>query len=349
MWRSLQNVSSSSWQYQSHDRWTGSQQHHGGWQWNEVFTLAEQDSDEHEEEDDALKWTSAGWTSSKQYKSDWQWNEPCTSFEQDSVEHGAPMYTDRDSCWKWHSQAWANSNQDDSNDSMNQSTETLRRTVCRQQGQICEMRELVGECVTEIKLLRRKIHDVLHAYQRCAEQHITDDSRAGSSNDQVEPDATAASVTTAIVPYTRSGTTLDEGCCRAHDQFKDGIADAQTKQNRGHGTTEPDVHHWMDHLHSALFHYDSRYWNAIRDNLIAQWRHLKVEACRTSANRYYYVECTRCKCFIFGKYDKYHDGAGSVEKNKLLQLLGAEVPDSNENAKLCHVLAKASIVSILPR
>ena len=169
---------------------------------------------------------------------------------------------------------------------------------------------------------------------------------------EVAPDATAASVTTALVPYTRSGTqslttttSLDQGCCRAHARFKDGMTDVQTKQDRGHGTIEPDVHHWMDHLHSALFHYDSRYWYAINNNLIAQWDHLKVEACRTAANRYYYVECARCKCFIYGQYDKHHKGACSVAKNKLLQWLGTALPDPNENVQLCHVLAKASIVS----
>ena len=37
--------------------------------------------------------------------------------------------------------------------------------VRQQQEQICEMEERVSECVTEIKLLRKLIHDVLQAHQ----------------------------------------------------------------------------------------------------------------------------------------------------------------------------------------
>ena len=91
--------------------------------------------------------------------------EPYTSCEQDSVEHETAVYTDRDTCWTCDSNGWANSNQDDSNEAVKQSTETLRETVYRQQDQIYEIGERISECVTEIKLLRKLIHDVLQAHQ----------------------------------------------------------------------------------------------------------------------------------------------------------------------------------------
>ena len=79
---------------------------------------------------------------------------------------------------------------------------------------------------------------------------------------------------------------------------------------------------------------------------MSRWKPVAQQQTDTStwSYRYYYVECARCKCFIYGQYDKHHEGAGSVAKSKLLQWLGAEVSDPNKNAQLCHFLAKASIV-----
>ena len=181
MSRNLKNASSSSWQYQSNDRWTSSQQHQASWQWNEGSTLSEQHSAESETEYDAIKWDGTGWTSAERYNSDWQWK-----VEEDSVEHETTAYTDRDTYWTCNSAGWADSNQHSSNDTIRHSTDTLRETMWRQQNQIFEIMERIDECVTEIKCLRRTLHDVLQAYQSGAEEHINDDSLAGSSADQVE-------------------------------------------------------------------------------------------------------------------------------------------------------------------
>jgi hypothetical protein len=75
------------------------------------------------------------------------------------------------------------------------------------------------------------------------------------------------------------------------------------------GSIEKDLDAWTQHLGSTLFFTNQAKHYALWAKLVSLWKFFKVTGCRTSANRFFMVECTSCKQYVFGQYDNFQTEA----------------------------------------
>jgi hypothetical protein len=93
------------------------------------------------------------------------------------------------------------------------------------------------------------------------------------------------------------------------------------------GTIETDLDAWSNHLGSTLFYTNQAKQWALSEKLLSLWKFFKVTGCRTSANRFFMVECTSCNQYVFGQYDKHKTEAHCIEIGvALLHFLFIEEP-----------------------
>ena len=101
------------------------------------------------------------------------------------------------------------------------------------------------------------------------------------------------------------------------------------------GKVETHFNNWSHHLGSTLFeHSDQKSW-AFHKAMERCWSTMVVTACRTQANRFYYVRCRKCNQYVYGDYG----GKVGVEdkigaQNKLMQFVCTETNAQQELPKV---------------
>ena len=80
---------------------------------------------------------------------------------------------------------------------------------------------------------------------------------------------------------------------------------------------------WLHHLRNTLFVDDTRILDKLEDRIKGSWPYIQVLACKTRANRFFYVCCMKCRQFSYGDY-----GTWAIGKD----------PEAPERAR--HDLAK---------
>ena len=80
---------------------------------------------------------------------------------------------------------------------------------------------------------------------------------------------------------------------------------------------------WLHHLRNTLFVDDTRILDKLEDRIKGSWPYIHVLACKTRANRFFYVCCKKCRQFSYGDY-----GTWAIGKD----------PEAPERAR--HDLAK---------
>ena len=68
------------------------------------------------------------------------------------------------------------------------------------------------------------------------------------------------------------------------------------------GVEEKDVDNWLTHLSATLFVRHGKLWSAIGSNIRPVWNKCTVTACRTQANRFFHVQCNKCRQSVYGEY-----------------------------------------------
>ena len=59
---------------------------------------------------------------------------------------------------------------------------------------------------------------------------------------------------------------------------------------------------WLHHLRNTLFVDDTRILDKLEDRIKGSWPYIQVLACKTRANRFFYVCCMKCRQFSYGDY-----------------------------------------------
>ena len=59
---------------------------------------------------------------------------------------------------------------------------------------------------------------------------------------------------------------------------------------------------WLHHLRNTLFVDDTRILDKLEDRIKGSWPYIQVLACKTRANRFFYVCCIKCRQFSYGDY-----------------------------------------------
>ena len=59
---------------------------------------------------------------------------------------------------------------------------------------------------------------------------------------------------------------------------------------------------WLHHLRNTLFVDDTRILDKLEDRIKGSWPYIQVLACKTRANRFFYVCCKKCRQFSYGDY-----------------------------------------------
>ena len=59
---------------------------------------------------------------------------------------------------------------------------------------------------------------------------------------------------------------------------------------------------WLHHLRNTLFVDDTRVLDKLEDRIKGSWPYIQVLACKTRANRFFYVCCMKCRQFSYGDY-----------------------------------------------
>ena len=89
------------------------------------------------------------------------------------------------------------------------------------------------------------------------------------------------------------------------------------------GAIESQLDPWSTHLAATLDQEDTRNSDAVWRTLRDSWDEFVITACRTQANRHYFIQCKRCSEFA---WDEYGHGCSDEQKKKsmftLLNFLG---------------------------
>jgi len=93
------------------------------------------------------------------------------------------------------------------------------------------------------------------------------------------------------------------------------------------GTRENDLESWTSHLDSTLFSGCAQKSNAFFFAMRNCWSSMEATACRTKANRFYYVRCKHCEEYVHGEYGHTAGEHKNDAQNKLLQFVGAAAKD----------------------
>ena len=92
------------------------------------------------------------------------------------------------------------------------------------------------------------------------------------------------------------------------------------------GWRQKDLDNWYNHLSATLFVDDGDKGNAFYAAMCKLWTSMEVTACRTQANRFYFVQCQHCGEYVFGEFGAYSQEHLSVIQQPLLDFVGATVP-----------------------
>ena len=60
------------------------------------------------------------------------------------------------------------------------------------------------------------------------------------------------------------------------------------------GIQETNLNSWLDQLRNTLYSEDSRPLDAFEGKIRAYWQCIEVTACRTKANRFFFLRCKQC-------------------------------------------------------
>ena len=100
------------------------------------------------------------------------------------------------------------------------------------------------------------------------------------------------------------------GSHQAHRELKEAPPCDQWHESRPHAkhvdasTGEPvgKADDWLHHLRNTLFVDDTRILDKLEDRIKGSWPYIQVLACKTRANRFFYVCCMKCRQFSYGDY-----------------------------------------------
>ena len=59
---------------------------------------------------------------------------------------------------------------------------------------------------------------------------------------------------------------------------------------------------WLHHLRNTPFVDETRILDKLEDRIKGSWPYIQVLACKTRANRFFYVCCMKCRQFSYGDY-----------------------------------------------
>ena len=68
------------------------------------------------------------------------------------------------------------------------------------------------------------------------------------------------------------------------------------------GIQETNLDSWLAHLRNTLYSEDSRPLDAFEGKIRANWQRIEVTACRTKANRFFFVRCKLCDQYSYGEF-----------------------------------------------
>ena len=92
------------------------------------------------------------------------------------------------------------------------------------------------------------------------------------------------------------------------------------------GWRQTDLDNWSIHLSATLFADDADKGNAFYAAMRKLWTSMEVTACRTQANRFYFVQCQHCGEYAYGDFGVYIEEHPSMIQQPLLDFVGATVP-----------------------
>ena len=110
----------------------------------------------------------------------------------------------------------------------------------------------------------------------------------------------------------------DEDDCRWHKHKPESVVDPDYE-----GIVEKDADGWIHHLGSTLFAENSRTLYKILERIRPVMRSDKcrVTACRTQANRFFHVQCLKCRQCAYGKYGHWAEGASPMAPTRAQSVL----------------------------
>ena len=92
------------------------------------------------------------------------------------------------------------------------------------------------------------------------------------------------------------------------------------------GWRQKDLDNLSIHLSATLFADDADKSNAFYAAMRKLWTSMEVVACRTQANRFYFVRCQRCHEYVYGEFGSWSEEHTWMIQQPLLDFVGATVP-----------------------
>ena len=88
------------------------------------------------------------------------------------------------------------------------------------------------------------------------------------------------------------------------------------------GVVEKSADDWINHLASTLFVQNTKTVYKIQSRIAPVWGDkCRVTACRTPANRFFHVQCLKCRQCVYGKYGTWTEDASPMSSKRAMSLL----------------------------
>jgi len=125
-------------------------------------------------------------------------------------------------------------------------------------------------------------------------------------------------------PATSPRTTVPAS--ETHSQCAHGKGSVLQHPPLGSGWRQKGLDNLSIHLSATLFAEDADKGNAFYAAMRKLWTSMEVTACRTQANRFYFVQCQHCDEYVYGEFGSYSEEHPWMIQQPLLDFVGATVP-----------------------
>ena len=109
----------------------------------------------------------------------------------------------------------------------------------------------------------------------------------------------------------------DDEACRWHKHKPDSCVEPDYM-----GVVEKSADDWINHLGATLFVKNTKTLYKIGSRIGPVWGDkCRVTACRTKANRFFHVQCLKCRQCVYGKYGTWTEDASPMSSKRAMSLL----------------------------
>ena len=146
-------------------------------------------------------------------------------------------------------------------------------------------------------------------------------------------------------PATSPRTTVPAS--ETHSQCAHGTGSVLQHPLLSSGSHETNLEDWTNHLPATLFADDADKGNAFYAAMRKLWTSMEVMACRTQANRFYFVRCQRCHEYVYGEFGSWSEEHTWMIQQPLLDFVGATVPARVGAPSVWHVSFKTALLQAM--